>query len=115
MHRGLQFSCGIVYRLLLLELHHDGPTDEMQFMLGSRSVRFSKVEFCLITELKFGVIPDMTQIEEVENGLHQRYFSSCDSITLEELQARILQGEWQQQYDVVKLCLFLVLKEGREG
>ncbi|KAK0582621.1 hypothetical protein LWI29_027732 [Acer saccharum] len=109
MHRGLQFSGCIVHRLLLRELHHDGPTDEMRFMLGSRSVRFSKVEFCLITGLKFGVIPDMTQIEEVENGLHQRYFNSRDSITLEELQARILQGEWQQQYDVVKLCLVLLL------
>ena len=96
-------------RLLLRELHHDRSTDEMWFILGSRSVRFSKVKVCLITGLKFGVIPDMTQIEEVENGLHQRYFSSRDLITLEELQARILQGEWQQQYNLVKLCLVLLL------
>ncbi|KAK3193025.1 hypothetical protein Dsin_024335 [Dipteronia sinensis] len=109
MHRGLQFSGGIVHRLLLRELHHDGPTDEMRFMLGRHSVRFSKVEFYLITGLKFGIIPDMTQIEAVENGIHQRYFGGRDLITLEELQAMIQLGQWEQQYDVVKLCLVLLL------
>ncbi|KAK2653367.1 hypothetical protein Ddye_013223 [Dipteronia dyeriana] len=42
------------------EVHHDGFADEMCFMLGCHSVRFLRVEFCLITVLQFGDIPDMT-------------------------------------------------------
>ncbi|KAK3226793.1 hypothetical protein Dsin_006655 [Dipteronia sinensis] len=61
MDRGMKFSGSVVHRLLLRELHHDGPQDEMIFLLGTRSVRFSKVEFCLITGMKFGVIPDTTR------------------------------------------------------
>ncbi|KAI9153232.1 hypothetical protein LWI28_008099 [Acer negundo] len=58
MDRGMKFSAGIVHRLLIRELHHDGPEDEMRFLLGRHSVRFSKVEFCLITGLKFGELPN---------------------------------------------------------
>ncbi|KAK0592409.1 hypothetical protein LWI29_018633 [Acer saccharum] len=53
MHRQNNFSGGIVHRLLLRELHHDGPADEMRFLLEKHIVRFSKTEFCLITGLKF--------------------------------------------------------------
>ncbi|KAK4859970.1 hypothetical protein QYF36_015187 [Acer negundo] len=63
MYREIHFSTGIVHRLLLHELHHDGPEDEMRFLLGKHSVRFSKVEFCLITGLKFGVIPDTARYD----------------------------------------------------
>ena len=75
MHREINFSGGIVHRLLLRELHHNGPKDEMRFLLGNRMVRFSKVEFCLITGLKFGVIPDTASYDMVvQNGIHDRYF-----------------------------------------
>ncbi|KAK3217897.1 hypothetical protein Dsin_011867 [Dipteronia sinensis] len=83
MHREMQFSTGIVHRLLMRGLHHDGPEDEMRFMLGHHSVWFSKVEFCLITGLKFGVIPDMTTYQT--------------------------SGIFDQQYDAVKLCLLYML------
>ncbi|KAK2649732.1 hypothetical protein Ddye_017221 [Dipteronia dyeriana] len=43
MHWEMKFSGGVIRWLLLRELHHNGPTDEMQFMLGNHSVRFSKV------------------------------------------------------------------------
>ncbi|KAK2638144.1 hypothetical protein Ddye_025939 [Dipteronia dyeriana] len=72
MHREMKFLGGVIHRLLLRELNHKSPTDEMQFMLGNQSVRFSKVEFCLITGLRFGVIPDTSVYAEVENGIHQR-------------------------------------------
>ncbi|KAI9153046.1 hypothetical protein LWI28_004952 [Acer negundo] len=72
MDRGMKFSAGIVHRLLIRELHHDGPEDEMRFLLGRHSVRFSKVEFCLITGLKFGELPDTSTYDMVENGIHQR-------------------------------------------
>ncbi|KAK3222672.1 hypothetical protein Dsin_009697 [Dipteronia sinensis] len=103
------FPGGVVHRLLLRELHHNGPTDEMRFMLGKHNVFFSKVEFCLITGLKFGAIPDTTLYEDVENGIHQRYFGGRELVSFTELQARIEQGQCQEQFDAVKLCLLLMV------
>ncbi|KAK3222022.1 hypothetical protein Dsin_009047 [Dipteronia sinensis] len=109
MHREMQFSAGIVHRLLLCELHHDGPEDEMRFMLGHHSVRFSKVEFCLITGLKFGVIPDTTTYQTVPNGIHERYFEGRENVEYEHLRAVLRHGIFDQQYDAVKLCLLYML------
>ncbi|KAK3218525.1 hypothetical protein Dsin_012495 [Dipteronia sinensis] len=81
------------------------PSDEMRFMLGSRSVWFSRMEFCLITGLKFGAIPNMELYEDVPNGIHH----SQDVVTFAELEARIEQGQWQEQFDAVKLCLLYML------
>ncbi|KAK2656293.1 hypothetical protein Ddye_009345 [Dipteronia dyeriana] len=85
MHEEIKFSGGSIHRLLLRELHHDGLTDELQFMLGNQSVRFLKVKFCLITGLRFGVVPDTTKYAAVENGIHQRYFPGADEVSLEEI------------------------------
>ncbi|KAK3205149.1 hypothetical protein Dsin_019195 [Dipteronia sinensis] len=105
IQRGMTFSGGIVHRLLLRKLHHYGPSDEMRFMLGPRITRFSGVEFCLITGLKFGAIPDTELYEDVPNGIHHRYFSGRDVVTFAELEARIEQGQWQKEFDAVKLCV----------
>ncbi|KAK3189170.1 hypothetical protein Dsin_028731 [Dipteronia sinensis] len=84
---------GIVHRVLLLELFHDGPSDEMRFMLGLRSILFSRVEFCLITGLKFGAIPHTELYEDVSNGIHHMYFGGQDVVTFAELEARIEKGQ----------------------
>ncbi|KAK3229373.1 hypothetical protein Dsin_001254 [Dipteronia sinensis] len=105
----LKFSGTIVHSLLLREIHHDGSPDEMRFLLGNVSVRFSKIEFCLITGLKFGVVPDTTEYLEVENGIHQRCFGGRNEIKFEEVKERVQQGEWTEEFDVVKLCLLLLL------
>ncbi|KAK3204815.1 hypothetical protein Dsin_018861 [Dipteronia sinensis] len=109
MDWGMKFSGSIVHRLLLCELHHDGPEDEIRFMLGPHSVRFSKVEFCLITGLKFGVIPDMTRYEMVQNRIHERYFSGVAEVDYEQLRAVLRIGIFEEQYDAVKLCLIYML------
>ncbi|KAI9162584.1 hypothetical protein LWI28_028725 [Acer negundo] len=108
MHREIHFSAGIVHRLLLRELHHDGPEDEMRFLLGKHSVWFSKVEFCLITGLKFRVILDTARYDMVENGIHERYFQGRD-IEFEELRVVLRIGIFVEQYDAVKLCLLFML------
>ncbi|KAK3230967.1 hypothetical protein Dsin_002848 [Dipteronia sinensis] len=74
-------------------------------MLGRHSVWFSKVEFCLITGLKFGVISDTTRCEMVENGIHQGYFSGVDEVDYEQLRAVLRIGIFDEQYDAIKLCL----------
>ncbi|KAI9169178.1 hypothetical protein LWI28_008239 [Acer negundo] len=109
MDRGMKFSTGIVHRLLIRELHHDGPEDEIRFMLGRHSVWFSKVEFCLITGLKFGELPDTSTYDMVENGIHQRYFEGRDEVEYEELKAVLRIGVFSEQYDAVKLCLLYML------
>ncbi|KAK3223175.1 hypothetical protein Dsin_010200 [Dipteronia sinensis] len=87
MDRGMKFSASIVHRLLLRELHHNGLKDVMRFMLGRHSVRLSKLELYLITRLKFGVIPNTTRYEIVQNGMHQLYFSGVDEVEFEQLRA----------------------------
>ncbi|KAI9153380.1 hypothetical protein LWI28_010521 [Acer negundo] len=109
MDRGMKFSAGIVHRLLIRKLHHDGPEDEMRFLLGRHSVRFSKVEFCLITGLKFGELPDTSTYDMVENGIHQRYFEGRDEVEYAELKAVLRIGVFSEQYDAVKLCLLYML------
>ncbi|KAK3219462.1 hypothetical protein Dsin_013432 [Dipteronia sinensis] len=72
-------------------------------------VRFFRVEFSLITGLKFGAIPDTELYEDVLNDIHHKYFSGRDAVTFAELEARIEQGQWQKQFNVVKLCLMYML------
>lgn len=108
MHQEMNFSAGIVHRMLLRELNHDGPEDEMRFLLGKHTVRFSKVEFCVITGLKFGIIPDPASYEMVQNGIHDRYFQGR-VVENEDLKAVLRSGVFEQQYDAVKLSLLFLL------
>ncbi|KAK2658168.1 hypothetical protein Ddye_004701 [Dipteronia dyeriana] len=109
MHREMKFSGGIIHRLLLRELHHNGPIDEMHFMLGTQSVRFSKVEFCLITGLRFGVVPETTMYAAVENGIHERYFPEAEEVSLEQIRGVVTGTDFGQAYDAVKLFLLYIL------
>ncbi|KAK2646103.1 hypothetical protein Ddye_021298 [Dipteronia dyeriana] len=109
MHWEIKFLGGIIYRLLLRELHHNGPTDEIQFMLGNQSVRFLKVEFYLITGLRFGSLRDTTVYAEVENDIHQQYFPEADEISLEDIRGVVTVGEFGEAYDAVKLCFIYML------
>ena len=109
MQRNMKFSGGILHRLLIRELHHEGPVDEMRFLLGPHSVRFSKVEFSLITGLKFGDIPNTSTYDMIENGLHQRYFDGRDEIENLQLKRTLRNGGFTNQYDAVKMCLLYML------
>ncbi|KAK2659261.1 hypothetical protein Ddye_005794 [Dipteronia dyeriana] len=109
MHREMMFSGGVIHQLLLQELDHDGPTDEMWFLLRNHVVRFSKVEFYLITRLRFGVVSDTSLYAAVENGIHQWYFPRADEVSLKELRVVLTLGEFQEAYDAVKLCLIYML------
>ncbi|KAK2656046.1 hypothetical protein Ddye_009098 [Dipteronia dyeriana] len=109
MHRELKFYSGVIHQLLLRELDQDGPTDEMRFLLGNHVVRFSKVEFSLITGLRFEVVPDTSMYVAVKNGIHERYFPAHDEVSLDDLRVVLTQGEFEKAYDAVKLCLIYML------
>ncbi|KAK2647888.1 hypothetical protein Ddye_015377 [Dipteronia dyeriana] len=72
-------------------------------------VRFLKVEFCLITGLRFGVVPDTGVYAAVENDIHQWYFPRADEVSLEELRVVLTLGEFQEAYNAVKLCLIYIM------
>ncbi|KAK2637702.1 hypothetical protein Ddye_025497 [Dipteronia dyeriana] len=101
MHRPMNFSGAIIHQLLLREVHHNWPSNEMQFMIGTHEVRFSKVEFRLITGLQFDKLPDTSRYVSVDNGIHHRYLGGKDEISSLELRdvLRCLQGRilWPQK------------------
>ncbi|KAK2652330.1 hypothetical protein Ddye_012186 [Dipteronia dyeriana] len=107
--RPMKFSGGVIHQLLLWEVHHNRPSDEMRFILGTHEVRFSKVEFCLITGLWFRVVPDMSRYVIMDNGQHHRYFGGKGEISSVELRDVLRCGEFQQAYDSVMLCLIYML------
>ncbi|KAK2665752.1 hypothetical protein Ddye_004326 [Dipteronia dyeriana] len=109
MHREMKFSGGVIHQLLLRELDHDRPTDEMWFLLRNHVVMFSKVEFCIITGLRFRVVPYIGLYAAVENDIHQRYFPRANEVSLKELRVVLTLREFQEVYDVVKLCLIYML------
>ncbi|KAK4844594.1 hypothetical protein QYF36_022126 [Acer negundo] len=73
------------------------------------SVRFSKIEFCLIIGLKFGELPDTSTYDMVENGIHQRYFEGRNEVEYAELKAVLRIGVFSEQYNAIKLCLLYML------
>ncbi|KAK2656075.1 hypothetical protein Ddye_009127 [Dipteronia dyeriana] len=109
MDRRMKFSGGIIHWLFLRELHHEGPTYEKRFLFGNHSMRFSNVEFCLITRLHFGIVPDTTRYEALENDLRQRYFGGIDEVSFEDLRVVLTLGEFQAAYDVVKHYFIYIL------
>ncbi|KAK2634073.1 hypothetical protein Ddye_028865 [Dipteronia dyeriana] len=109
MHQEMKFSGGVIYRLLLRELDHNGPTYEMHFLLGNHVVKFSNVKFSLITKVRFGVVPDTRLYTAVEKDIHQRYFPEANEVLLEELRVVLTLGEFQEVYDGVKFCLMYML------
>ena len=109
MHREMRFLAGIVHQPLMHGLHHNWVEDEMRFKLGCHSVRFLKVEFCMITGFKFRVILATASYDMVENDIHQRYFEGRDSIEYEQLRSVLWIGIFEEQYDAIKLCLLYML------
>ncbi|KAK2649048.1 hypothetical protein Ddye_016537 [Dipteronia dyeriana] len=95
MHQPMKFSGGVIHQLLLREVHHNGPSDEMRFMLGTNEVNFSKVEFYQITGLRFRVVPDTSRYVNVDNGLYHRYFGGKDEISSVELRNVLRLDEFQ--------------------
>lgn len=109
MFRGFSFSGQIVHRLLLREIHHDGPADEMHFLFGAHDCRFGKEEFCLITGLQFGAIPEVDQYDHVDGGIHTRYFDDAGRVDFEAVLAILRDGAFTQPFDCLKICFLAIV------
>ncbi|KAL5811965.1 hypothetical protein ACOSQ3_026915 [Xanthoceras sorbifolium] len=109
MHRDMTFSDVLVHELLLREIGHDSPRDEMKFRLGRLKVLLSTVEFCLITGLKFGELLDTSQYGEVVDGIHHKYFNLRDDMPIDNMKDALELGRFGSPNDALKLSLILIL------
>ncbi|WRX24585.1 Ulp1 protease family [Theobroma cacao] len=70
----------------------------------------SKQEFCLITGLKFGPMPDVFRrpYEVAADGIHARYWNGQDNVKLQALLDTFRGGNFQLPGDATKMVLVLI-------
>ncbi|KAJ4717009.1 Ulp1 protease family, C-terminal catalytic domain containing protein [Melia azedarach] len=82
----------------------------MWFLVGGNTIRFSRVEFALITGLKFGTFP-----LEVNGSdwLEQTYFGKSSTFSLENLDEAFAKWDFDtiDDLDVVRLSLFYLTEQ----
>ncbi|KAL5780141.1 hypothetical protein ACOSQ2_010878 [Xanthoceras sorbifolium] len=110
MDRNMSFSGVLAYELLLMEIWHDSPRDEKRFRLGQHIVQFSKVEFCLITRLKFDQISDTSAYADVLNDIHSKYFRKRTDVKVEDVKFLLKRRQYAIPHDALKLLLILMLQ-----
>lgn len=109
MDRNMSFSATLVTSILLREIRHSGPKDEMRFIMGTQVMTLSRREFCLITGLKFGAHPCI-KYKPPKDGVLRRYFPQKDDMNHDDVRAIVAAGNFERPYDAVKLCLILLLR-----
>ncbi|KAK2638595.1 hypothetical protein Ddye_026390 [Dipteronia dyeriana] len=75
-----------IHNLLLCQIRLSGANDdEMWFAMGNTNVRLRKIEFCLCTGLKFGVLTHilLKDYVPVKDGIHMRYFDEDGYLLLD--------------------------------
>ncbi|XVE73641.1 hypothetical protein DITRI_Ditri11bG0134800 [Diplodiscus trichospermus] len=105
--RDMKFSSQLVHAVLAREIVFDGAHEsEMWFGIGSGKARFSKQEFCLVTGLSFATLSNIFNEEyaPINGGIHERYFGKED-VKANVLWERFSKGEFDQEYDAVKMAL----------
>ncbi|KAK2642483.1 hypothetical protein Ddye_024246 [Dipteronia dyeriana] len=111
----LQFSGQLCHHLLLREVDIKGAsTHEMWFLIGSDLIRFSKVEFGLVTGLKFG--KNKESFHQISKRLGERirltHFNGAKKIFVENLEAYYIGYVSKDEKDdeILKLALLLFLE-----
>ncbi|KAL5814586.1 hypothetical protein ACOSQ4_025227 [Xanthoceras sorbifolium] len=111
----LQFSGQLCHHLLLREVDIKGTsTHEMWFLIGSNIIRFSRVEFGLVTGLKFGKNKETPH--QISERLGQRirriHFNDAKKIyvdTLETYYSAYIPKD-EEDDEILKLALLLFLE-----
>ncbi|KAJ4706590.1 Phospholipase-like protein [Melia azedarach] len=104
----LSFSGNLVHKMLLHEVVTEGVEKEMWFLVGGSTVRFSHVEFELVTGLTFGPYPsDTTE----STRLRDMYFGGQTSMELKDLQEAYKAIDFRliDDLDAVKLSLYVLM------
>ncbi|KAI5344018.1 hypothetical protein L3X38_011895 [Prunus dulcis] len=100
----IQFSGQIVHGAVLRRVAGQGvkDLDGLSFLLGCDVAQFTRQDFCLITGLHFGEVPEVSSGESDEIRLQERYFID-DGITCNALEEAFLRCT--EEDDIYKLAL----------
>ncbi|KAK2638406.1 hypothetical protein Ddye_026201 [Dipteronia dyeriana] len=70
IHGRMKFLGGVIHRLLLREVHHTGPSDEMHFMLRNQEILRGLDERVKILVWQFRLMVDLDDFEVFPWGAH---------------------------------------------
>ncbi|KAI5317665.1 hypothetical protein L3X38_037372 [Prunus dulcis] len=100
----IQFSGQIVHEVVLRKVAGQGvkDLDGLSFLLGCDVAQFTRQDFCLITGLHFGEVPEVSSGESDEIRLQKRYFID-EGITCNALEEAFLRCT--EEDDIYKLAL----------
>ncbi|KAK2656149.1 hypothetical protein Ddye_009201 [Dipteronia dyeriana] len=84
--------------------------DEFHFLVGGKVAKFMKREFCLVTNLKFGVMSDifLKTYHVISGGIHDRYFGGDENLQLKHVWEKFMGGQFEQPKDGLKMALVLI-------
>ncbi|VVA41523.1 PREDICTED: LOC109947069 isoform, partial [Prunus dulcis] len=100
----IQFSGQIVHGAVLRRVAGQGvkDLDGLSFLLGCGVAQFTRQDFCLITGLRFGEVPEVSNGESDGIRLRERYFIN-EGITCNALEEAFLRCT--EEDDIYKLAL----------
>ncbi|KAI5323924.1 hypothetical protein L3X38_032997 [Prunus dulcis] len=100
----IQFSGQIVHGVVLRRVAGQGvkDLDGLNFLIGCDVAQFTRQDFCLITGLRFGEVPEVSSGESDEIRLQKRYFID-EGITCNALEEPFLRCT--EEDDIYKLTL----------
>ncbi|KAI5312339.1 hypothetical protein L3X38_041512 [Prunus dulcis] len=100
----IQFSGQIVHGAVLRRVAGQGvkDLDGLSFLIGCDVAQFTRQDFCLITGLRFGEVPEVSSGESDEIRLQKRYFID-EGITCNALEEAFLRCT--EEDDIYKLAL----------
>ncbi|BBH05145.1 hypothetical protein Prudu_016451, partial [Prunus dulcis] len=100
----IQFSGQIVHGVVLRRVAGQGvkDLDGLSFLIGCDVAQFTRQDFCLITGLRFGEVPEVSSGESDEIRLQKRYFID-EGITCNALEEAFLRCT--EEDDIYKLAL----------
>ncbi|CAL8162340.1 unnamed protein product [Prunus armeniaca] len=100
----IQFSGQIVHGVVLRRVAGQGvkDLDGLSFLIGCDVAQFTRQDFCLISVLRFGEVPEVSSGESDEIRLQKRYFID-EEITCNALEEAFVRCT--EEDDVYKLAL----------
>ncbi|KAK2645561.1 hypothetical protein Ddye_020756 [Dipteronia dyeriana] len=84
--------------------------DEFHFLVGGKVAKFTKREFCLVTDLKFGVMSDIffKTYHVISGGIHDRYFAGDENLQLKHVWEKFIGDQFEEPQDGLKMALILI-------
>ncbi|KAJ4721121.1 Ulp1 protease family, C-terminal catalytic domain containing protein [Melia azedarach] len=106
----LGFLKNLVHKILLHEVEIDGDEQEMWFLIIETPMRFSRIEFTLITGLTFGPYPE---VSVDSHRLQDLYFGLKPTPSLDDIDSAFYALDFTviDDMDAVKITLYYVLEQ----